>query len=59
MHWGWEIVIQFNNRINMKEFYRNTNKEKIYLTGGIQVDITAYTQTGPERKVDHHRIKDS
>lgn len=35
MYWGWRIVMQFNNclKVNTKEFKRNTNKEKSFLTG--------------------------
>lgn len=42
MYWGWRIVMQFNNclRVNTKEFKRNTNEEKLFLTGGIRLDIT-------------------
>lgn len=42
MYWGWGIVMQLNNcmRVNTKGFYRNTNKEKVFLAGGIRLDIT-------------------
>ena len=49
MCWGWGIVMQFNNRgrINMKEFYRNTNKEKYFWLGDWDWTSQHDTQSGP------------